>query len=88
MQRYGSASAHVSATQDRPYDVHMFAVVFLWIVTTAVSLLLLYMVVRAAVRDGVRQALRPDLLRAVDLSVEGPRPPRGPRAFREAQERQ
>lgn len=55
---------------------------------TAVLFYVLYFVVRAAVRDGMRQALRPDMLRAVDRTAEGPRPPRGPRAFREAQERE
>ena len=55
---------------------------------TAVLFYVLYIVVRAAVRDGMRQALRTDMLRAVDTTAEGPRPPRGPRAFREGQERE
>jgi hypothetical protein len=54
---------------------------------TAALFYVLYLVVRAAVRDGMRQALRMDLLREVDKAAEGPGPPRGPRAFREAQER-
>ena len=55
---------------------------------TAVLFYVLYFVVRAAVRDGMRQAMRPDMLRELDGTAEGPRPPRGPQAFREARERE
>lgn len=55
---------------------------------TAVLFYVLYFVVRAAVRDGVRQAVRPDMLREGDRTSGGPRPPHGPRTYREAQERE
>ena len=55
---------------------------------TAALFYVLYFVVRAAVRDGMRQAVRDDLLRDAEPTANGPRPPRGPQAFREAQERE
>ena len=60
----------------------------LWLLFTAVFFYVLYFVVRAAVRDGLRQAVRRDLLGEVDRTTDGPRPPRGPQAFREAHERE
>ena len=59
----------------------------LWLLTTAVFFYVLYLVVRAGVREGVQQALRNDLLRDRRTSPgDGPPAPRGPRSFRQARE--
>jgi hypothetical protein len=59
----------------------------LWLLSTAVFFYVLYLVVRAAVRECVQQALRNDLLRDRRTSPDdGPAAPGGPRSFREAQE--
>jgi hypothetical protein len=59
----------------------------LYLLGCAVFLYVLFLVVRAAVREGVMQALRTDLLRGGGAwHGDGPAPPRPPPSFRPAED--